>query len=113
MDNRPNNKKLFLNIDPDVAITSNHVSYWIKCFSLNQNITVEIIENSDLENILNVESFIDWMEEYNVDFAYDDYAKPNSIYTDTLFHKAKVIKLDIDIIRTIRKKIAYKEIAKD
>ena len=35
--NRPKDKKLYINIDPDVAIESNHIVYWVKLFSLNKD----------------------------------------------------------------------------
>ncbi len=110
--NRPLNKELFLNIDPDVAIDPNHVVHWVTLFSKNKNIVAEIIENSDDENTENVNYFIDWMDEYNIPFAYDDFGKPNSIFFDSLLHRANNIKLDINFIRTIRDNNAFIEMAK-
>lgn len=110
--NRPKNKKLFINLDPDVAIEPSHVVYWINFFTLHDDIVVEIIENSDDENITHVEHFMDWMDEYKVEYAYDDYGKPNSVFFDSLFHRASTIKIDINFIRTIRKNKLYIEVVK-
>jgi len=110
--NRPKNSRLFINLDPDVAIESEHIVYWVKLFSQHEDLAIEIIENSDDENINRVEYLMDWMNEYNIDFIYDDYAKPNSVFFDSLFHRACIIKLDINFIRTIRTNPAYIEVAK-
>ena len=109
---RPKNKRLFINIDPDITTEANHVQYLLKLFSKHNNIVVEIIENSADENIEEVEHFMDWMDEYNVAYAYDDFAKPNSAFFDSLLYRASTIKLDINFIRTIRSNFAYIEFAK-
>lgn len=110
--NRPKDKKLFMNLDPDVAIKSEHIMHWIKFFSSNTDIVVEIIENSNDENIMHIEYLIDWLDESKVDFAYDDFLKPNSVFVNALFHGAYTIKLDMNFIRTIQTNRAYIEMAK-
>lgn len=110
--NRPPNKKLFLNIDPDIAIDLNHISFWVKLFQNHKNLYVEIIENSDEESAKDVEYFMDWMDEYNISYAYDDYAKPNSMFFTSLLCRARRIKLDISFLKIIKKSPAYIEIAK-
>ena len=110
--NRPVGKKLFLNLDPDVAIVPNHIIYWVNFFSDKEDLVVEIIENSDEENMEGVEHFMDWMNEYKIEFAYDDYGKANSVFFDSLFHRANTIKLDMDFIKTIRTNRDYIEVAK-
>jgi EAL domain-containing protein (putative c-di-GMP-specific phosphodiesterase class I) len=32
LQNRPKGKKLFLNLDPDIAIDPTHISFWVKLF---------------------------------------------------------------------------------
>ncbi|MBL1244532.1 MAG: EAL domain-containing protein [Sulfurimonas sp.] len=110
--NRPKGKKLFINLDPDVATKPKHIMHWIKLFNSTTNIVVEIIENSDDENIVHIEHFMNCLEESNVDFAYDDFSKPNSVFVSSLFHRASTIKLDMDFIRTIQTNRAYIEVAK-
>ncbi len=110
--NKPKGKKLFLNLDPDVAIEPNHVSFWVNLFNSNKKIIIEIIENSDEESAEYIEHFMDWMDEYKIPYAYDDYAKPNSIFFTSLLHRSHTIKLDIDFLKTIRKNKNYIEFAK-
>ena len=74
--------------------------------------SIEIIENSDEESAQDVEYFMDWMDEYNLPYAYDDYAKPNSMFFSSLLHRSNTIKLDIDFIKTIKNNKAYIELAK-
>lgn len=112
LDNRPDDKKLFLNVDPDIAIDSNHIEFWVKLFNSHDNILIEIIENSDEESAQDIEYFMDWMDEYNLPYAYDDYSKPNSMFFSSLLHRSNTIKLDIDFLRSIKKNKAYIEIAK-
>ncbi|NOR57439.1 MAG: EAL domain-containing protein [Sulfurimonas sp.] len=112
LDNRPSGKKLFLNLDPDIAIDPNHITFWVKLFNQHKEIVIEIIENSDEESAQDIENFMDWMDEYNLPYAYDDYAKPNSMFFTSLLHRANTIKLDMDFLRTIRKNSNYIEIAK-
>jgi len=110
--NRPKGKKLFLNLDPDIAIDPNHIAFWVKLFNVQKEIVIEIIENSDEESAQDIENFMDWMDEYNLPYAYDDYAKPNSMFFASLLHRADSIKLDMDFLKIIRKNNAYIEMAK-
>ncbi|WP_294963998.1 EAL domain-containing protein [Sulfurimonas sp.] len=112
LDNRPSGRKLFLNLDPDIAIEPSHTSFWVKLFNKQKEIIIEIIENSDEESAKDIEDFMDWMDEYNIPYAYDDYAKPNSMFFSSLLHRADTIKLDIDFLRIIKKNHNYIEIAK-
>lgn len=109
---KPLNKKLFLNLDPDVAINDNHVAFWIDFFQNTTDVVVEIIENSDEESAEDVEHFMDWMDEYEIPYAYDNFAKPNSMFFTSLLCRAQIIKLDIDILRKIRAHKEYIEFAK-
>lgn len=112
LQNRPKNKKLFLNLDPDVAIDANHTSFWVKLFNDKKDIVIEIIENSDEENAPDIENFMDWMDEYNLPYAYDDFAKPNSMFFESLFYRASIIKLDINLLKRIKQNSASMEVAK-
>ncbi|MEA1955491.1 MAG: EAL domain-containing protein [Campylobacterota bacterium] len=110
--NRPHDKTLFLNLDPDVTTDSKHMKFWINELKKQKNIIVEIVENSDEENAKDVEIFMKEMDNNKISYAYDDYAKPNSMFFASLLHQASVIKLDIDFLRTISINEAYIEVAK-
>ncbi|MBL1244013.1 MAG: EAL domain-containing protein [Sulfurimonas sp.] len=112
LNNKPSEKKLFLNLDPDVAISDNHVAFWIDFFQDTKDVVVEIIENSDEESAEDVEHFMDWMDEYEIPYAYDDFAKPNSIYFTSLLCRANLIKLDMDVLTRIKQHPPYIEVIK-
>ena len=105
-------KKLFLNLDPDTCINEKHVEFWVHLFEKNQDVIIEITENSDEENVEDIKEFIEWLDMYNLPYAYDDFGKPNSIYFASLLNKCQYIKLDIYFLKTIRTQSSYKEILK-
>lgn len=102
-------KKLFLNLDPDTCVHERHVEFWVHLFENNQDVIIEITENSDEENVEDIEEFIEWLDMYNLPYAYDDFGKPNSIYFASLLRKCQFIKLDIYFLRTIRTEVSYME----
>jgi len=52
------------------------------------------------------------MDEYEIPYAYDDFAKPNSIYFTSLLCRANLIKLDIDVLKRIKQHPPYIEVIK-
>ena len=107
---RVTNKKIFLNLDPDVCVEDKKIKLWVDLLKSNNDLVVEIIENSDEESITNIEYFMKWLKENHLEFAYDDYGKPNSIFFPSLLHESNYVKLDIFFIETIRKNPSYFEI---
>lgn len=107
---RIKDKKLFLNLDPDTCIQENQIEFWVELFQSYENIVIEIIENSDEENIEDVKHFMEWMDIYNLPYAYDDFGKPNSIFFALLLDKSDYLKLDIYFLQTIKVKPSYIEI---
>ncbi|MDH4944934.1 EAL domain-containing protein [Sulfurimonas sp. C5] len=112
LDNRPKGHRLFLNLDPHVVLENDHVEYWMRLFTTHKNIEIEIIENSHNENLYLIEEFMDWMDEHDITYAYDDFLKPDTLFFTSLFHRANTIKLDMDVIQKIRTNPAYIEVAK-
>ena len=100
-------KNLFLNLDPDTCISERQVEFWIDLLQNKTNVTIEIIENSDEESIEHTKNFIEWLDMYNIPFAYDDFGKPNSIFFAFLLNQSSFIKLDIHFLRTIRTNESY------
>jgi len=112
LEHRPNNKTLFLNLDPDVALQSKQMNFWINLLKSQENIVVEIIENTDEEDVENMKDFMEWMKMNKIDYAYDDFAKPNSIFFYSLLETAQYIKLDMHLLSTIRCDKHYTEFVK-
>jgi len=107
---RPNNKTLFLNLDPDVSLQDAQIDFWINLLNSQENIVVEIIENSDEESVDDISNFMDWMQINGIEYAYDDYGKPNSIFFHSLLETALYIKLDIHFLRSIKIDKSYQEL---
>ncbi len=107
---RVDNKTLFLNLDPDVSINETQVEFWVDLFQNSKNVVIEIIENSDEESVEDIENFMEWLETYQLPFAYDDFGKPNAIFFASLLHRANYIKLDIYFLQTITKELSYIEV---
>jgi len=105
-------KKLFLNFDPDICIEDKKIDLWFELLHPHKNVVVEVIENSDDESIDNVERFIQWLKKYDFPFAYDDYGKPNSLFFPMLLEQSSYIKLDIFFLHAIKKSLSYLEILK-
>ena len=104
------NKKLFINLDPDICILENQIEFWVGLFQKHQDVTIEIIENSDEESVEDIEHFIEWMDMYKLSYAYDDFGKPNSLFFALLLEKSNYIKFDIHFLRTIKTQSSYIEI---
>jgi len=112
LEHRPNNKTLFLNLDPDVALQSKQMNFWINLLKSQENIVVEIIENTDEEDVEHIKDFMEWMKMNKIDYAYDDFGKPNSIFFYSLLETAQYIKLDMHLLSTIRSDKHYTEFVK-
>ncbi|WP_304545890.1 EAL domain-containing protein [Sulfurimonas microaerophilic] len=112
LDNRPQGYRLFLNLDPHVVLNNDHVEYWVRLFTTHADIELEIIENSDDHNLPLIEEFMGWMDQHNISYAYDDFLKPDTLFFTSLFHRAKTIKLDLDVIHKIKKDYTYIDVAK-
>jgi EAL domain-containing protein (putative c-di-GMP-specific phosphodiesterase class I) len=112
LEHRLDNKTLFLNLDPDVSLKDSQIDFWINLLKHQKNIVVEIIENSDEESVDDIRNFMDWMRINEIEYAYDDFGKPNSIFFQSLLETALYIKLDIHFIRTIRVDKSYGELLK-
>lgn len=110
--NRPKDKTLFLNIDPDVAVCPIHIESWVNFFKNAKDTVIEIIENSDEDNVEDVEHLMEWLDEYNLRYAYDDYGKANSMFFTTLFQRANVIKFDMGYLKIIKTDPLYIEVLK-
>jgi len=109
---RIRDKKLFLNLDPDICIQENQIEFWVEQFQSYEDIVVEIIENSDEESMEDVMHFMEWMDMYKLPYAYDDFGKPNSIFFTSLLDKSNYLKLDIYFLQTIKVQPSYMEILK-
>jgi len=106
---RPKDQKLFINLDPDSFINPDYKKFWVELFSKERNIVVEIIENSDDENIEDIESFISFLNQEHITYALDDFFQDNALFSSALFLNAPIVKLDKVFFTRIRQAPHYKE----
>jgi len=55
---RPANRPLFVNLDPHVCEGKENLAHWISFFQEQENLVVEIIENTTVNNLANVIQFM-------------------------------------------------------
>lgn len=107
---RPVGIKLFLNFDSDICVEDAKVKLWLELFKDEEEVIVDIVENSSKEQIANIEYFMKWLKENDIPSAYNDYGTPNSVFSPKLFHKSNYLKFDIFFINTIKLNPSYANI---
>ncbi|AXH10551.1 hypothetical protein CP960_08270 [Malaciobacter halophilus] len=97
-------KKLFLNFDADIFVSSEQQSYWeLFLNDKKDNIVVEITENgSDDETSANImRDFSSWLSSKNIDTALDDFGQDGSMFSFYMMNGSKYIKIDKSFLRQI------------
>lgn len=104
--NKLGNKKLFLNVDPDIfrderfqtGMTKNYLDrYNIS----TDNIVFEICEHSNIDEIDSFQKAVNHYEEQQYEIAIDDFGKGFSTFNRIFFIHPKFVKLDISLIRNV------------
>lgn len=112
LQHRPKGKKLFLNLDPDSFVKDTYKKFWVTLLSSAEDIVVEIIENSDEENVKEIEAFIVFLQKERILFAIDDFGKDDSLYSSKILTQAPVIKFDRGFVSNIWENPAFEAILK-
>jgi len=104
LDNAPLDKKIFVNLDQDAFFASgvtgieNPFVQLIRAHKNNQ-IMVELIENSELNDALMSLSMIETLAAYNIGTAIDDLCNPKSMISVSVMQLVDVIKLDKHVVK--------------
>lgn len=93
---RPKNKKLFVNFDPHILHKKERVNEVFDFFSNQENFVIELVENS--VEAVNAPKLLDVFKNLKYDFAVDDFLKENSILSIFLLSECQYLKLDKDIL---------------
>ncbi len=104
------NKKLFLNFDPDIVVSSEQQRYWAAfLIKSKKDVVVEITENgSDDESSAQVmKNFCDWLKKYKIQIALDDFAQEGSMFSFYIMGNSNYIKIDKSFLQEIRKNKNY------
>ena len=100
----PKDKKIFVNLDQDAFFASgvtgieNPFVQLISAHSDNE-IMVELIENSELNDALMSLSMIETLAAYNIGTAIDDLCNPKSMISVSVMQLVDVIKLDKHVVK--------------
>lgn len=98
------NKKLFLNFDADIFVTTEQQIYWEHFLTQHrENLVVEITENgSDDETSSQImKDFATWLNEKNIETALDDFAQDGSMFSFHIMDRCQFIKIDKSFLRQI------------
>jgi len=105
VDNFKENKKLFLNFDADIFVSTEQKMYWQKFLNpIKNNIVVEITENGsdDEKSAKIIHDFSKWLKYNGISTALDDYAQDGTMFSFKLINDSKFVKIDKGFIKQIR-----------
>ncbi len=111
--NRPENKTLYLNIDPSVLSTKKNMLYWEEFMSKQEDIVVEIVESSNIKTIRLSNVFIERLTKRNVPCALDDLFSEGAIFSPSIFLASPIIKIDMQMLRTASEEKEYEDFLTD
>ncbi|OUR78738.1 EAL domain-containing protein [Marinomonas sp. 42_23_T18] len=104
LDNAPLDKKIFVNLDQDAFFASGVTGIenpFVQLIGAHKNnqIMVELIENSELNDALMSLSMIETLAAYNIGTAIDDLCNPKSMISVSVMQLVDVIKLDKHVVK--------------
>lgn len=108
--NRPQGKKLFLNLDPHVCKNRSQSVDWHELLIKERDIVCEIIENTDSTLIEDTRFCLDALKRSNVPIALDDVGGKKNLFCFEFLEYSKFIKFDKHWLDLFRAKAYYKNI---
>lgn len=91
---RPPGARLFVNLDPHVCEVDYQLEHWLGVFSEQEDLVVEIIENTSESNLDAVRHFAQRLYAAGIDVALDDVGGHRNFFAFDLLDHCQVIKLD-------------------
>lgn len=109
---RPENLPLFVNLDPHVCAIKEDLAHWLSFFQRQENLVVEIIENTTTNNLANVIQFMRELGKYGGQLALDDFGSPGRMFSLDMLEYINYLKLDMHWLNSIARSDAYKLLLK-
>ncbi len=109
---RPKGARLFVNLDPKVVEIDHHLEHWLGIFGSQQDLVVEILENTSAENLDSVRSFADRLHATGVDVALDDVGGHENFFSFELLEHCQILKLDRYWLSRFERDPAYIDLIK-
>lgn len=94
LEHRPKNVRLFLNLDPHVCEEAYQLEHWLESFSGQANLVIEIIENTTVTNLENIQRFSAELHQHGIQVALDDVGGPRNLFSFDLLDTCQFVKLD-------------------
>lgn len=100
------NKKLFINVDPNIfndeRFKAGMTLSYLKRYNISpKNIVFEICERTDIRHITSFQKTISHYEEQDYEIAIDDFGKEYAGFNRIYFLQPKYVKIDISLVRNI------------
>jgi len=109
---RPANRPLFVNLDPHVCARKEHLAHWLSFFQGQENLVVEIIENTTTNNLTNVIQFMGELGQFGGQLALDDFGSPGRMFSLDMLEYTNYLKLDMHWLNLIARNDSYKLLLK-
>ncbi|AOP33047.1 histidine kinase [Leptospira tipperaryensis] len=106
--NRPENKRLFLNLDPHVCRSEKQAKHWRDLLGSQSHLVCEIIENTDSTLIADTRFCLKMLYEAEIPLALDDVGGKENLFCFDFLEYSKFVKFDKHWLNLIRTKESYK-----
>ncbi len=108
MEHRPKHGHLFLNLDPHVCEEPYQLDHWLTSFGGQSDLIVEIIENTTITNLDNIQRFTATLAEHGIKVALDDVGGSRNLFSFDLLENCDYVKLDRRWFVRLEKDPAYR-----
>jgi EAL domain-containing protein (putative c-di-GMP-specific phosphodiesterase class I) len=108
IEHRPKNSRLFLNLDPHVCEEPYQLAHWLESLSGQPDLIVEIIENTTITNLDNIQRFTATLAEFGIQVALDDVGGSRNLFSFDLLETCNYVKLDRRWFARLEKDSAYR-----
>lgn len=105
---RPEGTKLFVNLDPHVCEEPYQLDHWLSTFGGQPDLIIEIIENTSITNLDNIQRFTASLARAGIKVALDDVGGSRNLFSFDLLESCNYVKLDRRWFERLGKDDAYR-----
>jgi EAL domain-containing protein (putative c-di-GMP-specific phosphodiesterase class I) len=110
MEHRPKGARLFVNLDPHVCEEPYQLQHWLDHFSGQSDLVIEIIENTTVTNLENIQMFSAKLIEHGIQVALDDVGGSRNLFSFELLDSCNYVKLDRRWFERLEQDNAYRSL---
>lgn len=108
MEHRPHATKLFVNLDPHVCEEPYQLDHWLSTFGGQPDLIIEIIENTTITNLENIQRFTQSLARAGIQVALDDVGGSRNLFSFDLLESCNYVKFDRRWFERLDKDDAYR-----